>query len=77
MNRHIAFCILIVGIAAGCTTHPPTRVIATPWAAAAVHSFRPYQASDPAPREIDTQVAQSLDDFDSIAPKNDVRLAVR
>jgi hypothetical protein len=79
MNRHIAFCVLAAAISvASCTVHRPTKGIATPWGAAAVHSFRPYHAvSDPTSRRVDTQVAQVLDGFDSAEPQRGVRVAVR
>jgi hypothetical protein len=62
MNRHIALCVLAtVTLVAGCTTNRPTRGIATPWGAAALHSFRSYQGvGQPDPHHVEIQVTKIL-----------------
>jgi hypothetical protein len=64
-------------LAGGCATVGSTGGIATPWGAAAIHSFRPEKSgTGPSERKVDAQVARLLDDASQSADSN-VRVAAR
>jgi len=62
----------------GCATGPSTTGIATPWAAAGIHSFKPDpQLREPNPAKVDKQVARLLDDATLATADADTRVAAR
>jgi hypothetical protein len=64
MKRQIRFVALLMVAATsitGCATLESTRVIATPWGAGGIHSFRPAKSlQQPRAQEVDAQIAQLL-----------------
>lgn len=70
-----AACLLALS---GCATGPYTSGIATPWAVAGVHSFKPKaDALSPSPAKVDRQIARLLDDATPPMQDPDTRVAAR
>jgi hypothetical protein len=67
-----------IPVLSGCATSPSTSGIATPWAVAGIHSFKPKQ-DEPAPNaaKVDKQVARLLDDATLASQDADTRVAAR
>jgi hypothetical protein len=65
-------------VAAGCAATPSTAGLATPWAVAGIHSFKPQkEAPQPNAAKVDEQVAQLLDDASEASKDADVRVAAK
>jgi hypothetical protein len=65
-----------VPLLSGCATSPATSGIATPWAVAGIHSFKPQQR-EPNAAKVDKQVARLLDDATLASQDADTRVAAR
>jgi hypothetical protein len=78
-NRSVVLLALavVVPVLAGCATSPSTRGIATPWAVAGIHSFKPKQ-DEPNAAKVDRTVARLLDDASRASEADaDTRVAAR
>jgi hypothetical protein len=58
--RHILISAVVLVMLSGCVTSGGTHAVATPWAAAGIHSFRPASSEEPKSRKVDAQVASLL-----------------
>jgi hypothetical protein len=77
-NRSVVLLALALGIPvlSGCATSASTSGIATPWAVAGIHSFKPKQ-DEPSAAKVDKQVARLLDDATLASQDADTRVAAR
>jgi hypothetical protein len=66
-----------IPVLSGCATSPSTSGIATPWAVAGIHSFKP-KPDEPNAAKVDRQVARLLDDATRASQDDaDTRVAAR